>query len=195
MKRIAFVLILLLPFLHSYTQTWTDAQLDSADTAGDINYLTEIEKDAIQYINLARLYPQLFITYELENYMGVANAGENLKNSSYKKSLIKQLKTLKPADALQFDKSLYDLADCFAKESGDKGLVTHKRKRCPYGYLAECCCYGVDTGKDIAMEWLIDDKVDDLGHRINCLNKAYSVIGLAFHNHKKYRYCAVADFR
>ncbi|MES1216380.1 MAG: CAP domain-containing protein [Bacteroidota bacterium] len=195
MKRIAISFILLLPFLHSYTQTWTDAQLDSADTAGDISYLTEIEKDAIQYINLARLYPQLFITYELENYMGVASAGENLKNSSFKKSLIKQLKTQKPAAALQFDKGLYDLADCFAKESGDKGLVTHKRKRCSYGYSGECCCYGVDTGKDIAIEWLIDDKVDDLGHRVNCLNKDYSFIGLAFHSHKKYRFCAVADFR
>jgi hypothetical protein len=176
-------------------QSWTASQLDAANTAKDIDYLADIEKATIQYINLARLYPQLFVANELDNYNGPSNFPESVKNSAFKKSLIKELKTRKPVGALQFDKSMYDLAACFAKESGKGGLVTHKRRSCPYGYMGECCSYGMLNGKDIAMQWLIDDGIGDLGHRINCLTAEYSVIGISTQPHKKYRTCAVADFK
>ncbi len=179
----------------SQAQSWTAAQLKAANTAKDIKYLNETEKEAIRYINLARLYPQLFVDYELEGYTGPVNFPGSLKNSGYKKSLIKQLRTRKPVNALQFDKSMYNLSSCFAKESGRGGWVTHKRKSCPYGYLGECCSYGMTTGKDVGMQWLIDDWIADLGHRVNCLNGDYSGIGISIESHKKYRTCAVADFQ
>src|SRR5256885_6793533 len=129
MKAITFFFLCLLSFV-SHPQSWTASQLDAANTAKNISYLNDTEKIAIQYINLARLYPQLFISNELNNYSGP----EHLNNSSYKKSLTKELKTRQPVSALKFDKSMYDLAACFAKESGKGGWVTHKRKSCPYGY-------------------------------------------------------------
>jgi len=194
MKTITFLFLCLASFT-SYSQLWTKTQLDAANTAKDIRYLTEPEKNAIQYINLARLYPQLFIRNELNSYNGAAGFHENLQRSSYKKSLLKELKKRGPVSAFQFDKTMYGYAKCFAKESGEAGWVTHQRKSCPYGYLAECCSYGVGTGKDIAMQWLIDDGVPGVAHRVNCLNPDYSVIGLAVYKHKKYKICAVADFR
>jgi uncharacterized protein YkwD len=192
-KRTILLFSFLLMLLNVYSQEWTEAQLDSADTGKDINDINEVEKDAILYINLARLYPQQFLKNEVEDYTGTEKYGAYLKNSSYKKSLMKELKNRKPVNALQFDKSLYEYAKCFAKESGDAGAVTHKRRKCAGGNFAECCSYGMDTGRDIAMQWLIDDKVADLGHRINCLNKDYTSIGISLHSHKKYIYCAVAD--
>jgi hypothetical protein len=194
-KRITFLLIFLLILLNSFCQEWTEAQLDSADTGKDINDINEVEKDAMLYINLARLYPQQFLKNELEDYVGTEKYGAYLKNSPYRKSLIKELKNRKPVNALQFDKNLYEFAKCLAKESGDAGAVTHKRRKCVNGNFAECCSYGMDTGRDIAMQWLIDDKVPDLGHRTNCLNKDYTSIGISLHSHKKYTYCAVADLR
>ena len=195
MKRITLLFIFLLALLTTFCQEWTEAQLDSADTGKDVNDISEVEKDAILYINLARLYPRQFIENEVENYTGTEKYGAFLKNSSYRKSLIKELKNRKPVKALQFDKGLYEYAKCFAKESGDAGVVTHKRRKCADGNFAECCSYGMDTGRDIAMQWLVDDKVPDLGHRINCLNKEYAYIGISLHSHKKYTYCTVADLR
>jgi len=34
-----------------------------------------------------------------------------------------------------------------------------------------------------------------VAHRVNCLNKDFTVIGIAVHAHKAYRTCAVADFK
>lgn len=181
--------------LVSSSQSWTSAQLSAANTAKDISYLTDAEKSAIQYINLARLYPQLFIRNELNAYNGAAGFQENLQRSSYKKSLLKELKNRQPLPALQFDKTMYGYAKCYAKESGNAGWVGHKRRSCAYGYMAECCSYGVSSGKDIAMQWLIDDGVPGVMHRVNCLSKEYSAIGIAVHKHKTYRTCAVADFK
>lgn len=195
MKKVIILFFYLFIAYTSFSQGWTEAQLDSADTGKDIADLSEVEKDAILYINLARLYPQKFLENELNDYTGTEKYGAYLKNSSYKKSLVKELKTRKPIKALQFEKSLYDYAKCFAKESGETGAVTHKRRKCADGNFAECCSYGMETGRDIAMQWLIDDKTPDLGHRINCLNKDYSMIGISWHSHKKYSYCAVADMR
>jgi len=193
--KTTFCFILLLLAFITYSQSWTAAQLDAANTAKNIKSLTESEKAAIQYINLARLYPQLFIRNELNSYNGAAGFHENLQRSGYKKSLLKELKSRKPVGALQFDKTMYVSAKCYAKESGNAGWIGHKRRSCSYGYLAECCSYGVSTGKDIAMQWLIDDGVPGVMHRVNCLNADYSMIGIAVNKHKTYRNCAVADFR
>ncbi|MGC4036308.1 MAG: hypothetical protein QM764_10115 [Chitinophagaceae bacterium] len=195
MKKFVLSVSLLLLMFNSFCQTWTEAQLDSADTAKDIEDVSDVEKDAILYINLARLFPQQFEKYEVEDYSGPAKYGDYLKNSSYRKSLIKELKSRKPVKALHFNQGMYDYAKCFAKETGDAGAVTHKRKKCADGNFAECCSYGMETGRDIALQWLIDDKIADLGHRINCLNKDYTMIGVAWHSHKKYTYCAVADMQ
>jgi len=195
MKKMSLFFFLLFAAGISFCQGWTQTQLDSANTAKGSDNLTTVEKEAIQYINLARLYPQLFVSNELENYTGPSRYGDYLKNSSYKKSLIREMSVMKPVGALMYDKAMYELATCFAGEIGKAGLVTHKRKKCPYGYMAECCSFGMDTGKDIAMQWLIDDKSPGLGHRINCLNKEYSLVGIAVQDHKVYSKCAVADMK
>jgi uncharacterized protein YkwD len=180
--------------LISFSQSWTDEQLNSANTAAHINYLTQVEKETIMYINLARMYPQQFVQYEVQNYFGPENSGDYVKNSSYRQSLINELNTKTAAQPLRSDETIYNYAKCFAIESGDNGIVGHTRINCPSGLYAECCSYGMPTGKDIALQWLIDDNIPDLGHRKNCMNPAYAKIGVSFHTHTKWTYCAVADF-
>jgi hypothetical protein len=51
----------------------------------------------------------------------------------------------------------------------------------------------MDTGKDIALQLLIDDEVPSLGHRINCLSKSYTKIGVSVNFPKKWGICAVID--
>jgi hypothetical protein len=193
LKKYAVLHLILLLGYISYAQDWTEEQLKNANTAADIEYLTDVEKDAIKYINLARLYPKQFAKIELKDYYGPEKYGNYLKGSKYLKSLKSDLETMDAVEALKFDKALYENAKCFAKESGENGTTGHKRIKCPKGNYAECCSYGMNTGKDIALQWLIDHDVPSLGHRINCLNGRYTKIGLSVHTHKVWDWCAVAD--
>lgn len=174
--------------------TWTQEQLNNANTAKNIKYLSQIEKDAIMYLNLARLYPKQFVSNEVEDYTGPEKNKMYLLGSTYKESLIKHLNALKPTTAFIFDKSLYENAKCFAEESGEKGIRGHDRINCKKENYAECCSYGMTNGKDIALQLLIDHDVESLGHRNICLKSTYTKIGLSTHSHTLSGTCAVAEF-
>ena len=68
MKVIIITLISFLLLQKASCQRWDQRQLNLAGTASDIDYLAQEEKDAVMYINLARLFPRLFVKYELINY-------------------------------------------------------------------------------------------------------------------------------
>ena len=191
MKKL--LLLMFVPMIGFGQNSWSSSQIKKASNANHINYLTDIEKEAITYINLARLFPKDFVQNELIYYSGPEGYGNYLENSSYKRSLISHLERMRPVKALYFDASLYQNAKCFAKESGIKGIIGHTRETCPKENYAENCSYGMHNGKDIAMQWLIDHDVASLGHRINCLNGSYNKIGLSVHYHKKWETCAVAE--
>lgn len=171
---------------------WTNEELKNVKTYPAFAY-NQTEQDAIMYINMARLYPLKFIELELTGYFGPVEFGDYLINSKYKKSLIQELKKIKPMGALHYDKDLHGFAECFAKEQGKSGYTGHDRKRCPKGVFAECVSYGCSTGKDIAMQLLIDHNVPSLGHRKICLNPDYSKVGITSNKHKTSEYCAVLD--
>ncbi len=179
----------------AFAQNWTSEQIAMANTAKGIEYLTEAEIETVLYINLARLYPKLFIKNEVDNYFGTKRYGDYLINSEYRQSLIVELEKMKPVEALVFSRALYENARCFAEESGNAGTVGHIRKDCTKENYAECCSYGMDTGIDIAMHLLIDHNVRSLGHRKISLNEYYSIIGLSVYYHKKWDVCAVVEFR
>lgn len=174
-------------------QTWTSTQLTKANTAKDVTYLTTVEKECIMYINLCRLYPKDFVKNELINYYGTEKYGDYIKDSKYRESLINLLNTMEPLSELYFNMDAYMNAKCFAKEQGEAGTIGHTRINCEKGNYAECCSYGMDTSKDIVMQLLIDHNVPSLGHRINCLNKNYTKIGVSVQPHKKWETCAVID--
>ncbi|MFC5284715.1 CAP domain-containing protein [Pedobacter alpinus] len=193
MKKLALIFTLIFTSILVFGQNWSVLQLEKANTAKAISFLTSVEKDAIKYINLARLYPQEFAKYEVTGYYGTAKYGDYLKNSPYITSLLNDLAKAVPSEALVFDQAAYDNAKCFATEQGLAGTEGHTRINCNKGNYAECCSYGMETGKDIVMQWLIDHNVASLGHRINCLNKSYKKIGLSVQYHKRWDKVAVAD--
>lgn len=175
-------------------ETWLPEQLAQANTATNISQLSQDEKDAIMYINLARLFPKQFITIEIENYTGPKETEFYLLGSKFKQSLIDTLNSMKSCKALDFDEELYKSAKCFAQESGEKGIVGHQRVKCTETNYSECCAYGMQLGKDIALQWLIDHGIENVGHRHACLDKRFSKIGLSKHTHITKKFCAVAEF-
>jgi uncharacterized protein YkwD len=194
MTRLVVLFVFFTNFSFVNAQTWTSAQLDKANTAKNSTYLTPVEKETILYINLCRLYPKDFLTYEVKNYYGTEKYGDYVRNSTYRESLMKLLSTMQPVNALYFDLESYTGAKCFAKEQGEAGTIGHSRKSCKADYDAECCSYGMETGRDIAMQLLIDDDVPSLGHRIICLDNDYRKVGVSVQPHKIYDVVAVLNF-
>lgn len=191
-------LIIIFLYLNHYigiSQTWASDELEKANTAANISALTSEEKEVIKYINLARLYPQKFAKIEVKEYLGPKKFGDYLKKSTYKQSLLTTLKDKTPVGPIFFDKDMYSLASCFANESGKKGIVGHARKSCSTGYDGECCAYGNDLGRDIAIQLLIDHDVPSLGHRKICLDASYDKVGVSINSHKIYNSCCVVDFK
>lgn len=190
------ILICLLLSIPAFAQKWTPEEWNAAHTAANITVLTPEEKEVIRYINLARLYPAKFATLVVQNYVPPAEFGDYLKGSPYKESLYNTLLSLKPLAPLQFDQNMYELAKCFAIESGKLGIVGHERKSCSQeGILSECCDYGSYTGKDIALSLLIDHDVPNLGHRVICLSPNVKAVGVKIAPHKDFKYCTVLDFK
>jgi len=80
MRKFVLLFAGLLLFFFSFSQSWSQDQLDSANTAKDINEITSVEKEAILYINLARLYPQLFARSKSKNIQVLIVMLTTLKN-------------------------------------------------------------------------------------------------------------------
>ncbi len=184
MKQTLLFALLFCCCLNGISQSWTTQELEKANTAANINILSNEEKEVIKYLNLARLYPQKFAIIEVKDY----------SPSSYKESLLVTLKYKTPVGLLYFDESMYLLAECFAKESGESGKTGHNRISCSNEYDAECCSYGYEQGKDVVLQLLVDNDVPSLGHRNICLDESYKKVGLSIKPHTTYRYCCVLDF-
>ncbi|KYP13138.1 hypothetical protein, partial [Flavihumibacter sp. CACIAM 22H1] len=186
MKRFLLFFVLIAELVCPVSDVWTPEQIAAANTAVTHPELTKLEKETIMYLNLARLYPKQFAVIEVRDYWGTDNYPDYLKTSRYKQSLIDELIKREAVQPLYFDKVMYASAVCFSKESGRLGTVGHTRKQCtiPKGVFAECCSYGMSTAKDIVLQLLIDDEIEGVGHRVICLDKKYSKIGVSISSHK-----------
>lgn len=180
----------------SHGQSFTSAQLDSANTCKNISLLSKEEKAVIQLINLARMYPSQFAKNYVAKYdekkTGFAYGAAYAKD---KASLISTLNETKPMKPLVFDSTMFELARCWNSEAGKSGGVGHNRKTCKYGYSGECCSYGFSGALDIVMQLMIDYNVPGYGHRKIILTPYYSKVGIKNGSHKTYTYHSVIDFK
>ena len=196
-KFAAFIFIILSSFLVKGQNTWSDAMLEKAKTASNANYLSPKEKEVIYYLNLVRMNPSLFGKTYLKDYLET----EQL-NSRYTKSLIKTLKSAKPAPLLTPTKDLHQFAKKHALKYGKRGKTGHgnfttrtKNIKEKYGSaIAENCDYGNDSPLAIVMSLLIDEENPSYGHRKNILNPNYYFVGTSIQAHKKYTWNCVMDF-
>lgn len=197
MKITLIITILLLALAHGAQDNnlvWSKSELDSAKTADTCAALNGVEKDAVMYFNLARMYPKKFARIEIPGYYGTKKYGDYIKGSPYIVTLTEMLDTIAPLPALTPIDSMISNARCFAVEMGDAGYTGHERVNCKKEKkYAECSSFGMDTGKDIVMQMLIDHNIESLGHRKNCLNPSYTKIGLALHSHTEWGHCCVIE--
>ena len=177
--------------------SFSNAQIEKANTAKDATYLTQAEKDVILYCNLARLDGQTFANQYLGKLKGSSN--------SYEQSLLKDLAGIKNLPMLKPNSRLAKAAKVHVEDIGPKGLVQHEssdgtatftrvRKYYNGGYMGENISCGYSAAMDIVLQLLVDDGVESLGHRHNILNKSFVRIGVAIGSHSQYRNCCVQDF-
>ena len=168
---------------------WTSEQLEKANTFALVDSLSEVEKEAMKYINLCRLYPADFVRIELTDEKTKGMATGNVH------SLKSKLKTLPSLPVIQYDSTMQRDAICFAEEQYQTGRIGHQRRKCGSNYMAECISYAMSDGLSIAMQLYIDEGVPDLGHRKILLTKSYTKGGISFREHPKNGFCAVLDLR
>ena len=193
---------MLLPLtLAAQTSPWLawDADLvRSLNTGAESEYLNEEEKKVILFMNMARKNGSLFAETFLLSYI----QEKNLENSSYIRSLRRDLNNTSGLDALLPEKDLTAVAQGHARKSGEKGTTGHNEfeKRFkpllgkPYVQVAENCSYGYEQAIDIVISLLIDEGIKSLGHRKNMLSKEFNSVGVAIRPHRKYRINCVIDF-
>lgn len=63
-----------------------------------------------------------------------------------------------------------------------------------YFFVKENCQYGYQKGLDILIDLMIDEGINDLGHRKTLLDAKLKYIGCSIEYHKKYRYNCVMEF-
>jgi hypothetical protein len=177
--------------------SWDPAIIEKANTAKNTRYLKEAEKEVIFYTNLARADGKLFSDSYLELYL----KSNGIKPDSFTLSLFKELEFIKDLPMLYPDNELYDIARNHAIKSGKSGKKGHQgfEKRFKqasktfYAY-GENCYYGRDNSLLIVLELLIDNGINDLGHRRNMLDPVYNFVGVSIMPHKESGYNCVMDF-
>lgn len=181
--------------LSSFSSMWNTAKFNSLNTAKEVAYMTQQEKDVIWILNQVRHSPQLFLQTVLLNPKSQFYLVPSKRNY-YFNSLIKDLKKAKSvSEPLIADEEAFTSAQCHAVESGKVGYVGHDRlNNCNSKFNGECCSYGYSDPMQIVMQLLIDNNVPSLGHRIICLSPDYRSVGVSIQSHTQYEYNAVIDF-
>lgn len=178
-------------------KAWTPEMLEKANTAKNIDYLTEEEKLVVFYCNLVRMNPSLFLDTYAKKYIDSTKS-----NTSFTKSLIKTLSKTENMEVLYPSQKLFSIAKAHAVDFGKNGKMGHgnfKKRFEKYGAECNCevgenCDYGYNKALDITMRLLIDEKISNLAHRKNILNPNYKNSGVSIMKHKKYAWHCVIDY-
>lgn len=195
---------------------WNHPKYRLADAARDVSVYNEEEKRVFYYLNLMKMNPGLFFdtyvnAYLMSKYAYRAEHSElkftsfdlyqklelpffkYLEEDHYYATLMEDFMKLEAKTILVHSDRLYQSADCWAKESGEKGIVGHKRVNCKSSFSGECCDYGPKIAMFIIFDLLIDRGVESLGHR-HILMAGYKSMGIAIRPHSVWGNTAVLDF-
>jgi uncharacterized protein YkwD len=202
MHRISLIIFLLLPLSlmaqPNPWQAWDADVISTLNTATDLEYFNEEEKKVILFMNMARHNGPLFT----KTFLAVYIQENQVEKSNYTRSLTRDLKKTNNLNPLLPEKDLTAVAQGHAQNSGEKGTTGHSgfKKRFeplmgnPYKHVGENCSYGYEQAIDIVISLLIDEGIENLGHRNNILASDFNSIGVAIRPHRSYRINCVMDF-
>lgn len=198
-----------------YTREDIDAEiwdLSILDTARDVDYMDEIEKDIVLEMNMARTnpkkYSELYIEPRTKKFNGTIYGGslQTFEGVAVVNECVKFMNSRKPLQTLAPSKGLtraakdhaetQSLTDEIGHNSTDGADPFTRMKRYgSYRTAGENISYGSKTAREIVVSLLIDDGVKSRGHRKNIMSKDFKTTGIGFAaQHKKYGCECVLDF-
>jgi uncharacterized protein YkwD len=139
-------------------------------TVADLN-MSDNEKKMVDEINLLRSNPKAYVKYINAYLKKIPDPGKSLKNAAVE--LISKLNSLEPLVMLVISPSLYLDARQFGKELIENNVIEHSTL--PY---AENLIFEHDNVRDAIIDLLIDDGVENRGHRKNLLNSQKTLVAV-----------------
>lgn len=186
------------------TSTFTSEEKQIANTAKDCDYLTNVEIEMIQLLNLVRMDGVKFTNEYLSDLVGSDN--------TYESSLIDDLKKVRDLPLLYPNKSLYEAALYHNKEMAEMNSLQHESPdgSTPgdrvdtfynWGTIAENIAYYPQetSAFNILKGYLIDEQSisDELyGHRYNIIrsNKCTRIGFSVYYDERNNKYWNTQDF-
>ncbi len=189
---------------------------NNLNTAENVSYLSSVEKEIIYEINLFRSnpaeYADKYIAPLAKNYKGKLLYYPNDKPLLTKEGVravnecVRELKKVAPLSVVSPSSGLTRAADDHVKDQSKTGKTGHygsdrsdSRKRMErYGEwkvrIAENIAYGGTSARQIIIYLLIDDGVQDRGHRKNFIQSDFKTVGISVGYHPEYNTMCVMDF-
>lgn len=199
-----FIGILMLPLVvgkQENTHTFSIQEIELANNLSQEKSRTKQENLFVYYLNLVRLNPIAFKNKYLLPWVDSTKFPKN----KYLSSLIEDLGKLKNCGLVKYDPQLFSIANKHAMDMGKLGRIGHVSSQGKnykqritedlkvYALLKEACQYGYEDGLSIVIDLLIDDGIENLGHRKSLLDCDLDKVGISIEPHKKYKVNAVVE--
>ena len=194
--------------------------IDDLSTAAEADYLSDLEKDVVLHLNMARTnppkYAKDFIAPRTRYYKGKlyrepwesSDFGGYVREEGIEAvrecvSVMEQtspISLLLPSEGLSFGARDHAFDQSCTGDTGHAGSDGSKpsTRLNRYGewltVMGENVSYGPVSGREIVVSMLVDDGVPNRGHRRNILNSQFHVVGVSIKHHPVYRYVCVIDF-
>ncbi|CAD8126105.1 unnamed protein product [Paramecium sonneborni] len=167
-------------------------------------YLNQVRQDpkrAISQIKELITYFKGFVLYKPGEIPLQTNEGPQALQE-----LIQYLEQQQPQPLLTFERGLEQACIDHINDIGPKGICGHEGSKGQTlinriqkygqfnGLVGENISFGQKTGQDVILQLLIDDGVSSRGHRQNCFNSQFTMVGIASGNHSQYETLCVLDF-
>jgi uncharacterized protein YkwD len=179
------------------------------------DYLSRLEREVIDEMNLVRTDPRGYMRHVeklRDHHVGGGVFEFNSGRFASKEGLaaveeaIDFLKKAKPVGPLSPSKGLSLAAKSHVDDIGPAGFLTHtgtdgstmkariEKQGSWQNTIGENMAFGLNSGRDIVVQLIVDDGVPDRGHRGNIFKAQYRVAGVSTGNHKVFNTCCVIDY-
>lgn len=186
--------------------------LDLLDTARNVDYLSDLEKDIILEQNKARhdpaKYSELYIKKRADSFIGnnyisfkqlplkTVEGPAAVTECYIQMQKMESLPPLKPEKGLYLAALEHVYTQGATKETGHTGVNGESpfdriKKHGTYKQAAENISYGFSNAREIVISLLIDDNVPDRSHRKIIMSKNFKQTAVSFGSHKEYKHMAV----
>lgn len=199
--------------------------IEELDTAANVDYLSDVERDVVLHLNMARSNPARYAREFIEPMLDYFNGSlyrepdspanfAGIRTQEGTAAVVEAVRVLQRQDPLPLlypSRGMSLGALDHARDQGQTGDVGHQGSDRSWPAdrvnrhgrwqrtVGENIAYGPDSGREIVVQLIVDDGVPDRGHRVNIYSEDFGVVGVALGSHPRYGTVSVmtlaGDFR